>query len=84
MITDEIVYTETRVWKLDYARGGVVYIFGHMPSFGGFFSLLFFCCCFFHLEKTFFEPKSIYIFLCLHKNISGGYFFLSSSASLIK
>ena len=24
MITDEIVYTETRVWNLDHARGGTV------------------------------------------------------------
>ena len=24
MITDEIVYKETRVWKLDHARGGAV------------------------------------------------------------
>ena len=24
MITDEIVYTETRVWKLGHARGGCV------------------------------------------------------------
>ena len=23
MITDNIVYTDTRVWKLDHARGGV-------------------------------------------------------------
>ena len=27
MITDEIVYIETRVWKQDHARGGAVCLF---------------------------------------------------------